>query len=70
MLLVFHCYEIIKIFSPQSSLIHYMKININNEHVYKSSSQKFRNQNQCHYHKFLHVQHFLSLNRHYDSHFY
>ena len=31
-----------------------MKININNEYVCNSSSQKFCNQNQCHYHKFLH----------------
>ena len=70
MFLDFHCYEIIKIFSPESSLSHNMKININNEYVYNSSSQKFRNQNQCHYHKFLHLQHFVSLNRHYHSRFY
>ena len=51
---VFYCYVIIKTFSPGSSLNLYMKININNEYVYNSSSQKFCNQNQCHYHKFLH----------------
>ena len=66
---VFCCYEIIKIFSPGSSLNLYMKLNINNEYVCNSSSQKFCNQNQCHYHKLLHLQYFLSLHRHCHSRF-
>ena len=66
---VFYRYDIIKIFSPGSSLNLCMKININNECVYNSSSEKFRNQNQCHYHKFLHLQYFLSLHRHCHSRF-
>ena len=34
---VFYRYEIIKIYSPGSSLNLYMKININNEYIYSSS---------------------------------
>ena len=66
---VFCCYEIIKIFSPGSSLNLYMKLNRNNEYVYNSSGQTFRNQNQCHYHKLLNLQYFLSLHRHCHSRF-